>query len=155
MASSALGDFPARVMALLTVLAGTASGPVVVRKCHVFSAGCDVIFSRNGHLFSPVPLPTGPESADVWVCCLWGEPGGAGAHHVLLCPDSSEAASCLLPDLQPGWGLASLLLSRETRCFHRRDWMYPRSGGFLRVLYLQILPRIGAFVSGSQITRPF
>lgn len=74
---------------------------------------------------------------------------------VLLCPDPSEAPSCLLPDLRPGRGPAGLQLSREIRRFRGRDWMYPKSEDFLQVLYLIVLPRIGAAASGSPATRLF
>lgn len=158
MPSSALGDFPSRFPGQDRE---RASGGQSVT---VFSADCVVIFSQATDnlclqwLSPQVPNPqrcghlsSGPAELMVHRRDLEERE----ALPVLRRPDPSEATSCLLPDLQPGQGPAGLQLSQEIRRFRRRDWMYPKLEDFLQVLYLIVLPRIRAAVSGSPVTRLF
>lgn len=78
---------------------------------------------------------------------LWCTAGGWGpwGHTESCCvlTPLRPPPACWVPDRPPGGGPAALQLSPETRRFRRRDCMYPRRRGFLRVLYLKSSPESG------------
>ena len=121
--ASALASFPAQSPALLTGLAGAASGSVVARWCHCGQCWLRCHFlSSNRQTFPSVPLSEGPKSPGIGsvvsASSAHGTLGRAQRRGGMSCPVVSQCPghhpSWVLLALQPGWGPASWQLSQET-----------------------------------------